>query len=321
MEAASTTPKNVFVTGATSAAGRAVIQRLLAAGHRVTGAVASVEQAEQLRAIGALPAYPDLLREGEIRSALTAAQANILVHCEPLKPNEVPFVRTNWEAYERLLGQGTAALIRAAEAAGIEYVVVGSYAFVYGDTHGHVADETTAPAHIEEPFIRSALQAEKAALQANVPACVLRAGYVYSAHSDSMVGLRDTLKTIRPAIVGGDHDFANWVHADDFAQAVLLCIEQRPAGEIFNIVDDQPVSTPQFAGYLAESLQLTPPRKAPGFLSGMLAGKTQTGLLKTSVKASNQKAAEKLGWKPQYRTYREGIDQTLMILRAEEPVR
>lgn len=316
-----TTPKHVFVTGASSGAGLAVVRHLAAAGHKVTGTVSSSRDAEMLRKLGAIPAYPDLMRDGEIRSAIQGGSATIVVHCAPLAPNHVPQIKTDWESYESLLRDGTTALMNGAKAAGVEFVVVGSYAFVYGDQHGHAADETTEPPRASTPFVRGALAAEQAALAADVPACVLRAGYLYGASSPETVELHDRLKIRAPLASFDGHAVANWLHVEDFARAVALCIEQQPAGETFNIVDNHPATSADFLNYFVTSLNLTAPGNPPTFLAGRYTGKTQAELLNASVKASNAKAAERLGWKPMYGSYREGIDQTQLVLRAEEPVR
>jgi nucleoside-diphosphate-sugar epimerase len=316
----SSTSKNVFVTGAGDAAGRAVVRRLVAAGYRVTGTVTGSEQAVQLRKDGGIPAYPDLLREGEIRSTLKGAGANVLVHCAPLLPNQVPHLKMDWEASERLLAEGTPALMRAAEAAGVEFAVIGSYAFVYGDHHGAEVDETAASEHIDEPFIRTALAAEQAALHTNVPAVVLRAAYLYGPYSSGTTDLHQALLRSRPIMLGDSHTLANWVHVDDFARAVLRCIETQPAGEIFNIVDNQPASPDAFARYLAETTNLTLPPQRPAFLTRRGTSKIQAALMGMSAKVSNRKAAEKFDWTPQYRSYREGLEQALLVMRAEEPV-
>src|SRR5690349_21733285 len=104
---ASSSPQNVFLTGAATAIGRDVARRLVEAGYRVTGAVRTSEEAKALRAVGALPAYPGDFRDGEIRSALSAAQATVLVHLAPQSANHVPHISTRWNDAERLLNEGT----------------------------------------------------------------------------------------------------------------------------------------------------------------------------------------------------------------------
>lgn len=314
-------PASVFLTGASSGLGREVARQLIAAGHPVTGAVDGVASAMLFRQVGGLPAYPDPLRAGEVRSAIQAAQATQVVNLGPQIANHVPQIDPQWDTYLRLIDDGTRAIVRAAEEAGVQFLVMVSYAFVYGDTHGSVADETTTPDnHDDNPVIRAALEAEQAVLNSPVPACVLRAGYVYGPHSPETVSLRDRLVAGNPVTPGDPHVFANWVHQQDLARAILLALQVQPAGAVLNIVDNRPASPADFVGYLAESMHLPPPSGGQSFLSRILPARETTTVSNISVRAGNARAKEVLGWTPQFPSYREGLDNTLLVLRAEEPV-
>jgi nucleoside-diphosphate-sugar epimerase len=314
-----TTSQNVFITGADGALGRELTERLIAAGHKVTGAVTGSAAAGQLRAMGALPAYPNLLRAGELRSAMLAAQATVVVDAAPQLYNNVVQSGRTWDEATTLLETGTPALAEAAAAAGVQFVVHCGYALVYGDTHGHAVDET-AKAGGSLPLVRAARKAEDAVLHGSVPGCVLRAGYLYSAYSPEMVALRESVKG-KPLSLGGEKNLAGWVHAADLAQAAILALETRPAGEIINVVDDAPASPTTFARYFAESLGLPLPGRPPAFLDSLLGDKTHAALMNQSARPSNAKAKSLLGWTPHYSTYREGIDQTLLVWRADQAVR
>jgi nucleoside-diphosphate-sugar epimerase len=320
MQLTTPTPLNVFVTGASTGLAHDLIKRLIAAGHKVTGAVETSDQAIALRALGAMPAYPSLLREGEIRSALKAMGSNAVIHLATQVPNHVPHINPNWDQYLDLVTQGTDALMGAAKSAGVQYLVYLSYAFVYGDTHGHAADETTKPAPNLPAIATAALRAEQVVLQGDVPAAVLRAGYIYGGHNQHTIALRDELKSSRRPTAMGEAHAANWVHSDDLIEAILLALHQQPQNEIINVVDDTPVSPAKFAEYLAEAMNVSI-TTMPRFLSNLMTNKDQSALLDLTSQASNAKAKSLLGWKPVYPSYRAGIDQALLILRAEEPIR
>ena len=78
-----------------------------------------------------------------VRSALKAAQATVLIHLAPQASNHVPHIDSDWKATERSLREGTPALVRAAEAAGIQYLVLVGYAFAGEQVaaHGHDDDQ------------------------------------------------------------------------------------------------------------------------------------------------------------------------------------
>lgn len=307
---------NVFITGADSAVGRETARRLIAAGHRVTGVVSSADAANALRHEGGVPAYPTLTRAGEIRSILKAMDAQVIVHLAGQTPNHIPHLPEKWEAYEPLLTDGTTALLDAAAAAGIRYLIFGSYAFVYSSAAAAPADED-APTGGDSAIIRAALKAEQAALAAAIPVSILRAGYHYGAHSPETLALRKHLKAGQG--VFDSAAYANWVHVNDFAAAVLVTLEQQPQNEIFNIVDDQPATINAFSAYLAGAMHI-PAARMPAFLQQARIGKAQAELLRHSARAANDKAKTALGWKPHYPTYELGLEQVLLVLRAEEPV-
>lgn len=308
--------KSVFVSGANSAAGREVVRRLVAAGYKVTAGVTSSAEATRVRRDGALPVYPDNRREGELRSAITAAKANLVVHLAPQVPNHVPHINPDWDSYGDLLREGTQGLFNAAKQAGVEYVVYVSYAFVYGDTHGENVDETAKTRSGGLDVIKAAVAGEKIALNADVPASVLRAGFVYGPDSREAIKMSESFIGSRPLPLGDNHAMLNWVHAADLAQAVVLMLEQRPNKEIFNVVDDQPTTAAAFANYFAETMNLMP-TKTRGFMRSAANAATQLALLGQSSRVSNAKL-KALGWKPNFASHRTGLDQILLAQRAGE---
>ena len=120
-------PLNVLVTGATGALGREVTRQLSAAGHHVVGTTNGYENAAIVRADGGIPAYPDLLRAGEIRSIMLASKTDVVINCAPQIANHLPQKPAHWDA--RLVNEGVAALLEAAQAAEVKFVVHTSYAF------------------------------------------------------------------------------------------------------------------------------------------------------------------------------------------------
>lgn len=310
--------ETVYVTGATTGLGRAVVRQFAARGHQVAGTATSLSDAHVIREDGGLPVYNDLFRASEIASTLKMLKTTVIVNTAPQVINALPFHKPDWNYYQRLLAEGAAALAAAAQA-DVKFIVHISYAFLYGDTHGHEADETHAISTDNDLFLAAA-RAEDSILKGNVPGCVLRAGYTYGPGSQSLQALRQMLVD-KGAVTVSDHP-ASWVHSADLASAVVLAAEQQPAGEIFNVVDDDPISPAAFVDQFADSLGITRPRRAsvPVSLREMLIPSAERALIDTSVKASNAKIKSQLGWSPQYPTSTSGFEQTLLAWRAAEAV-
>ena len=300
------TPLNIFITGATSALGREVVRQLARAGHRVTGATNGYENAELVRADGGFPAYPDLMRAGEIKSILLSSKADVLINLAPQAANHLPQQRAHWDA--KLVDEGVSAVLDAAQAAGVKFVVHTSYAF---------ADEESEAL---DGLLRAVKAGEQKVLKSEAPGCVLRMGFVYGAESPELVAVRDMLLLGRSVDCGPNNSHACWINVPDAASAVVLAALQRPAGALLTVVEDQAVSPAEFLGYFADSLGLSRPGRAPQFAIWAQPKPEQTALMRLSPHASSADAKEKLGWSPRFASYLQGIDDVMLSWRTTAPV-
>ena len=123
---------NIAITGATGVIGRHAVQQLINAGHRVTGVTRSARGERALEGLGARPVRADVFDEVELRSAFAGADAvvNLLTHIPPADRMAAPGA---WDENDRLRGEASAAIARAAQAAGAARLVQESLAFVYAD--------------------------------------------------------------------------------------------------------------------------------------------------------------------------------------------
>lgn len=314
-----TTRLSVFVTGGETDLGREVTRQLTGRGHQVTATVDGLENAAALRAVGGLPAYSDLTRAGEIASVLKMAGANVIINLAPQAVNGLPLGKIDWDYHTRVISEGAAALVKAAEQAGVGFIVHTSFTFLYGDAHGAEVDETAA-IDTTNPLFAAAARAEQIILRGKVPACVLRAGFHYGPGAESILALRDILRAGRGVMLGDEHNTVSWIHSSDLAQAVILAAEKQIAGQIFNIADDHPASAGTFVDHFADLFGVARPgrQRLPSFISNALLNKTHLALLATSVKARNDKARTQLGWTPRFASHIQGIEHTLLAWRARE---
>lgn len=77
------------------------------------------------------------------------------------------------------------------------------------------------------------------------------------------------------------------------ARAVVLAAESAPAGSIYNVVDDEPVTYRHLYGYVA-ALTGAPPPAAGGPPAA-------------SAACRSDRIKAELGWAPAYPTYRSGL--------------
>lgn len=109
----------------------------------------------------------------------------------------------------------------------------------------------------------------------------------------------------REAIVDPSNDrFVNQVHRDDIAAALFLLLN-RPAltGEIYNVVDDQPILQSECYRWLAVKLD----RPVPPLGSSTPTSKRGV----TNKRVSNAKLRG-IGWTPQYPTFAEAMGKSIV---------
>jgi nucleoside-diphosphate-sugar epimerase len=309
---------NIFITGGTTAVGREATRQLVARGHKVTALTQGSQGAALVHQDGGLPAFSDPFRPGEIRSLLIMSKADVVLHLMPQIPNGFPQRDAGWDANVRVLKEGTEAVVQAASETGVKCVVFASYALLYGDTHDEwVTEEGELRAGAA---FRPAFEAEQRVLDGTVPACVLRSARVYGAGDGGTLVLKDALQNGRGLYLGNGHNVQSWVHVGDLARAAVLAAEQQPAGQIFNVADDQPATPAELANQLAAGLGVSAPSALSGFALRMMTSELQRELVDLSLRVKNDKAKSVLGWSPRCPDYPSGIEQVLLAWRAETPV-
>lgn len=300
---------NVFITGATSAVGLAAVRTFAAAGYHVFGStLGTAAEARQLRAIGAIPTFADLQRAGEVRSAIEAAQADLVINLAPQAANHA-IGNSQWNADQiALLTHGTQALMEAATAAKVKFVVHTSYTFAGGHD---------APA---QAIIDAALTGEQLVLGCSTPACVLRFGFLYGAEQPELATLRDTLRMGRSFSGGSSHAHCSWVTIHDAVRATLLAAQKQPAQAVIAITDGSPAAPLDFFKYFSQAQGLTMPNAGQPFsLNSLLFGTKPLDISMVHMDATptETEASDTLGWAPRFASFRQGIDDILLTWRAQ----
>ena len=108
----------IVITGSTGVIGRRAVRALLAAGHRVTGVTRSARGRERLEGLGARAVEADVFDAASLRRAFDGADAvvNLLTHIPSADRMADP---SAWEENDRIRTEASAAIARAAQAAGV----------------------------------------------------------------------------------------------------------------------------------------------------------------------------------------------------------
>jgi nucleoside-diphosphate-sugar epimerase len=97
------------------------------------------------------------------------------------------------------------------------------------------------------------------------------------------------------------------VHVDDVVAALLLAVEEAPAGSLYHVADDEPISYGDFMALTAQALGVGPPRHIPAALARVVAGGPAVDAVVRSARSSNVLIKQELQWRPRFPTAREGI--------------
>ena len=310
----------VFVTGATGAIGRPLIQQLVAAGHDVVGSTRSGRRAPLIEEAGARAAVLDVLDADAVGQAVSEAQPDAIIHeatalagSLDMRHFDRSFALTN-----RLRTEGTSHLLSAARAVGAQRFIAQSFAgWPFERTGGPVKTED-APLDPDPPkAVRTTLDAiaqqERAVTGAQwLEGIALRYGGFYGPGTSMQVDppgeqTEMILKRKLP-IVGSGGGLWSLIHVADAASATVAALERGNRG-VYHVVDDEPARAADLIPGIAELLGAKPPFSVPRWLGRLLAGEAAVVMMTELRGASNEKAKRELGWQPRYPSWRQGFAQ------------
>jgi len=306
----------ILVAGATGAIGLNLVPQLIAAGHSVVGTTRTAAKVELIRRMGAEPAIADGLDAPAIRAAVLAAKPDVIVDqmtdlaaVTDLRHFDRAFSTTN-----QLRTQGTDLLLAAAREAGVKRFIAQSFCgWTYGRSGQTVKTEADAlDADPPEELRRTleAIQYLEAAVagSTSLEGIVLRYGSFYGPDTGMLSrAMIDQVRRRRVPLIGGGGGQWSFIHVEDAASATLAAIERGTAGEIYNIVDDDPAPVSEWLPALARLVGARPPIRVPAWLGRLFAGEHLVSMM-TEVRAgSNAKARRELGWQPAHPSWREGF--------------
>lgn len=301
----------VLLAGATGALGIPLTRRLLDAGHEVIGLSRTESGAQRLRGLGARGVVADAMDADGLLRALKAESADAVIH-QLTALKKMPMRAKDMEPTNRLRTEGTAHLLAAAREVGARRFVVQSFFGGYGvggDRKVITEDDPFAPAGapVVDPTWQAMASAERQTLAAadGIEGVVLRYGGFYGPESLQTMA-RMLRKRQLPAPRGGG-GYASLVHLDDAAAATVAALERGRGQRIYNISDDEPVRWGEMFNQIATVFGTPRPMSLPAW--GLRLAAPYAGYLMTrqSLRLSNARAKEELGWEPMFPTYREGV--------------
>lgn len=277
----------IVITGSTGVIGRRAVRELLAAGHDVHGVTRSTAGRERIEALGARAVEADVFDVASLRRVFDGADAvvNLLTHIPTVERMGDPAA---WEENDRLRTEASAAIARAAQAAGVRRLVQESIAFVYADG-GDAWLEEDAP--VEGGGVTTtALTAERNAHERfEGDSVVLRFGLFMGPDSGSTLSALEAARAGASPAVGPPAAYRPMVWLEDAAAAVAAAL-RVPAGT-YNVADTDPPTNAEIDAALAaavggDALRTQPVRDVP---------------MARSQRVSSRRLREASGWAPRMR--------------------
>src|ERR1700720_1490467 len=206
---------------------------LVKQGHEVFGLRRSAAAQTELMAAGIQPLAADITQLSEL--AKLPAAYDWVVNCAASSGGDA-------EQYRNVYLQGTRNLIEWLSPAPPKKFVYTSSTSVYGQTDGSLVRETSPaePAAATAKVLGETEQALlEAALQKKLAAVILRVAGIYG--PDRGYWLKQYLKN-EARIEGKGERLLNMIHRDDLVGVIIAALKSGRAGEIYNAVDDEPVT-------------------------------------------------------------------------------
>ncbi len=281
----------VLVTGATGFVGRALVLRLLGAGHEVQAWTRDVAAARNI--LG--PAVSLASDDSGVSFGSCVARADAIVHLA----GENLFSGRWSEARKELIRasriEGTRRIARAlAGAPTRDRVFVSASAVGYfGDRGDEVLTETSAPGH---DFLAGlCVDWEDEAMAASSPTtrvALMRLGMVLGSEGGALARLLPLFRAGLGGRLGRGTQWMSWIHLHDLVSLLLTAIEDERYEGVHHAVAPEPVTNRQFTAALSEALSRPALLAVPGFVLGAALGEA-SGVLLGSQRAVSDRVQER----------------------------
>jgi len=308
------TKLSIVITSADTELGQATVRQFVAQGHKVTGLTQDKDGAAAVGSRGGIAVETDPSNAVEVRDAIIAANADVVVNLTPQKANTLLSDGQDWKGFDKTLSTTTGALLTAVKDTDVKLLIHTSYTFLYGNTRD-ATESTPLSVPGDDAIFKMAIATENQVTNSQVPNCVLRLGYLYGPESEDLKLYIKSFKLGRPYFAGPESNLGNWLHFEDAAAALVQVAEQQPKNAIFNVVDGVPVSFADFIDRFAFTLGRKRPAHIPMWLTPLalvlVVTPQQVDLLKLITTVNSDLFRKQFGWSPRYVSYREGLQQTV----------
>lgn len=305
----------VLVAGSTGVIGRQLVPQLVQSGHHVIALVrhSTDRTSPPRRGSSVTEVRGDLLDRDRLIGTVKATKPDAVVHMATAIPRTINPRRLadDFHLTNRLRTEGIRNLIDAAEKVKVSRIVAQGLAYMYDPSIEGLATEESPtwrnpPAQFAPVLEALRYQERMTALAGGL---VLRLGHLYGPGTIYGPGgsFLDQVRAGKVPLVGEGASVFSFVHTQDVARAILAALWSDTTG-IVNVVDDDPAPISEWLPALAEMIGAPAPRRIPYPLARLLVGGWGAAFMARLTGASNDAAFRRLGWEPQFSSWREGFE-------------
>ena len=241
---------NILVTGGSGFLGTRLVPKLVAEGHDVFAMARSPAADSKLRALGAMPVRGDMDNLGGVAELPLNTVIHLAAHFRFAGPR-APYFHVNLD--------GTTALLRAAQAAGVSSFIYLTAAAVIMDDRGSPvrnADERapTVPDSFS-PYIASKAMSEAAVLAANRPGfrtVAIRPPGIWGPGDAFSRNIPHAIRSGQFAFIErGDYPYST-CHVDNVVEALICALDRGEGGKAYFVRDPDNTTFRAFIDGLAK---------------------------------------------------------------------
>ncbi|MBD2096029.1 NAD-dependent epimerase/dehydratase family protein [Trichocoleus sp. FACHB-591] len=250
-----------LVTGANGFTGSHLVRLLEQRSDQVVGLVRKSSNLSRLADTQVQLVYGDLSDREALRTAMQGVDT--VFHTAAY----VELGLVNAAEMERVNVTGTRAVMEVAKEMGVGKIVYCSTIGVFGDTQGHVVDETfqRTQKNFSSAYDRTKYDAQvfvDQMAQQGLPVVSVMPSGIFGADDPHFIPvLRQFLKGGLKLWAGGDR-VTGVVHVDDLAMAMLLAAEKAPTGEHY-IISAGDLTTREMFQIVGQQAGIAAPAEAP----------------------------------------------------------
>ena len=292
----------IFITGATGVLGKRVVPALVALGHDVTGVARRPAAMAQLQSQGARAVGVDLFDSRKVRDAIEDHDTiiNLATHIPRTWRGFLPFA---WKQNDRIRREASANLVAAGLSSGAERFIQESFAPAYPDMGDAWIDESTliAPGRYNQSIVDAETSANRFTGGGRI-GVTLRFGLFYGPNDEFSTTALSTIRRGWSPFLGAPSGYLAMVSQQDAASAVVSALSLP--SDVYNVVDDAPVTRAELANELARAMSARPPRFLPKIVSKLAGSPGET--ISRSLRVSNDKVKRASNWAPSFANSIEG---------------